>query len=62
MGRYPLNTVICYGHQWHYGVKLLVDAAPSVLFQFDPTNAFYLLQFAATVCIRNSGVDGLDLI
>jgi hypothetical protein len=61
-GRYPLHTAIYYGHQWDYGVKLLVDAAPSILQQIDPTSGLYPFQLAATVCMSNDAADELDLI
>jgi hypothetical protein len=64
VGRYPLHTAIYYGHQWHYGIKLLVNAAPRVLHQCDPTTGLYPFQLAAIVCRYNinTTTDGLELI
>ena len=61
-GRYPLHTALCHGHQWHYGVKLLVDAAPDILHQIDPTAGLYPFQLAASLYMKYNAIDGLDLI
>lgn len=61
-GRYPLHTAIYYGHQWHNGVQLLVDAAPHILHHIDPTVGLYPFQLAATIYVKNHSSEGLDLI
>ena len=61
-GRYPLHTAIYHGHQWHYGVHLIVDAAPIMLHQIDPTTGIFPFQLAATVYKHNNTAEGLDLV
>ena len=61
-GRYPLHTAIYYGHQWHHGIQLLVEAAPFVLHEIDPTIGVYPFQLAATIYANSNSSEGLDLI
>ena len=62
LGRYPLHTAIYYGHQWHNGVQLLVNAAPHILHHVDPTVGLYPFQLAATIYVKYHSFEGFDLI